>query len=184
MRSLGERCILSFGSSAGPPMIPLLYNNNYQIVQTPGLGADPRRDGARRARRAAEQQASAVQHPHVDGRLHRLVGGRHARRGDHELPPGPELPRQQPEPEGDRALHAHRSEPDPVPLHGRGPGHVHAAVQRRGRDERDRREDLRVRLPRRQLRAARNSRRCARAGAGSGARRNRRCRVGLQPDSC
>jgi hypothetical protein len=35
MRSLGERCILSFGSSAGPPMIPLLYNNNYQIVQTP-----------------------------------------------------------------------------------------------------------------------------------------------------
>src|SRR5688572_15033478 len=27
MRSLGERCILSFGSSAGPPMIPLLYNN-------------------------------------------------------------------------------------------------------------------------------------------------------------
>jgi hypothetical protein len=34
MRSLGERCILSFGSSLGPPMIPLLYNNNYQIVQT------------------------------------------------------------------------------------------------------------------------------------------------------
>ena len=33
-RSLGERCILSFGSSAGPPMLPLLYNNNYQIVQT------------------------------------------------------------------------------------------------------------------------------------------------------
>jgi hypothetical protein len=32
--SLGERCILSFGSSAGPPMIPLLYNNNYSIVQT------------------------------------------------------------------------------------------------------------------------------------------------------
>ncbi|HLZ76033.1 hypothetical protein [Phenylobacterium sp.] len=33
-RSLGERCIMSFGSSAGPPMLPLLYNNNYQIVQT------------------------------------------------------------------------------------------------------------------------------------------------------
>jgi len=33
-RALGERCILSFGSSAGPPMIPLLYNNNYQIVQS------------------------------------------------------------------------------------------------------------------------------------------------------
>jgi hypothetical protein len=33
-RSLGERCILSFGSAAGPPMLPLLYNNNYQIYQS------------------------------------------------------------------------------------------------------------------------------------------------------
>jgi hypothetical protein len=33
-RSLGERCLLSFGSSAGPPMLPLLYNNTYQIVQS------------------------------------------------------------------------------------------------------------------------------------------------------
>jgi len=33
--SLGERCLLSFGSSAGPPMLPLMYNNTYQIVQTP-----------------------------------------------------------------------------------------------------------------------------------------------------
>ena len=36
VRSLGERCLMSFGSSAGPPMLPLLYNNNYQIVQTAG----------------------------------------------------------------------------------------------------------------------------------------------------
>jgi hypothetical protein len=34
VRALGERCLMSFGSSAGPPMLPLLYNNNYQIVQT------------------------------------------------------------------------------------------------------------------------------------------------------
>jgi hypothetical protein len=33
-RALGERCLLSFGESAGPVMLPLLYNNNYQIVQT------------------------------------------------------------------------------------------------------------------------------------------------------
>jgi hypothetical protein len=33
-RSLGERCIMSFGSSAGPPMLPLLYNNTYQIYQS------------------------------------------------------------------------------------------------------------------------------------------------------
>jgi hypothetical protein len=36
-RSLGERCILSFGSSAGPPMLPSMYNSNYKIVQTPGF---------------------------------------------------------------------------------------------------------------------------------------------------
>jgi hypothetical protein len=36
-RSLGERCILSFGSSAGPPMLPSMYNSNYKIVQAPGF---------------------------------------------------------------------------------------------------------------------------------------------------
>ena len=34
-RPLGERCILGFGSTSGPPMLPVMYNNNYQIVQTP-----------------------------------------------------------------------------------------------------------------------------------------------------
>jgi hypothetical protein len=34
-RALGERCLLGFGSSSGPPMLPDVYNNNYQIVQTP-----------------------------------------------------------------------------------------------------------------------------------------------------
>lgn len=33
-RGLSERCI--FVSMVGPPMLPTLYNNNYQIVQTPG----------------------------------------------------------------------------------------------------------------------------------------------------
>ncbi len=36
LRGLAERCLLSFGSNAGPPMLPnYFYNNNYQIVQTP-----------------------------------------------------------------------------------------------------------------------------------------------------
>jgi len=35
LRSLGERCLLGFGSSSGPPMLNVSYNNNYQIVQTP-----------------------------------------------------------------------------------------------------------------------------------------------------
>ena len=35
LRGLAERCILSFGSNLGPPMLPnYFYNNNYQIVQT------------------------------------------------------------------------------------------------------------------------------------------------------
>jgi hypothetical protein len=33
-RSLGERCIMSFGQSSGPVMQPQLYNNNYQFVQS------------------------------------------------------------------------------------------------------------------------------------------------------
>ena len=34
-RPLGERCIVSFGTNAGPPMLPNgFYNNNYTIVQT------------------------------------------------------------------------------------------------------------------------------------------------------
>jgi hypothetical protein len=34
-RPLAERCIVGFGSTSGPPMVPALYNSNYQIVQTP-----------------------------------------------------------------------------------------------------------------------------------------------------
>ena len=35
-RPLAERCFMSYGSNAGPPMLPnYAYNNNYTIVQTP-----------------------------------------------------------------------------------------------------------------------------------------------------
>ena len=34
VRPLSERCIIGFGSTSGPPMLPVLYNNNYEIVQT------------------------------------------------------------------------------------------------------------------------------------------------------
>ena len=33
-RPFAERCIMSFGSTAGPPMLPALYNNHKRIVQT------------------------------------------------------------------------------------------------------------------------------------------------------
>ncbi len=34
LRPLSERCVLGFGSTSGPPMLPVLYNNLKQIVQT------------------------------------------------------------------------------------------------------------------------------------------------------
>ena len=36
-RPLEERCLVSVGPSAGPPMIPARYNSNFQIVQAPGV---------------------------------------------------------------------------------------------------------------------------------------------------
>lgn len=35
-RSLGERCLIGFGGTGGPIMMNVLYNNMYQIVQSPG----------------------------------------------------------------------------------------------------------------------------------------------------
>ena len=34
LRPTAERCLLAFGSGGGPPMLPVLYNNLKQIVQT------------------------------------------------------------------------------------------------------------------------------------------------------
>jgi hypothetical protein len=36
-RLLSERCLL--WPTAGPPMLPVVYNNNYQIIQVPGYVA-------------------------------------------------------------------------------------------------------------------------------------------------
>ncbi len=33
-RSLGERCLIGFGGTGGPPMLNVLYNNHYRFVQT------------------------------------------------------------------------------------------------------------------------------------------------------
>ena len=34
VRPMAERCLVGFGSTGGPPMMPVLYNNHKQIVQT------------------------------------------------------------------------------------------------------------------------------------------------------
>lgn len=33
-RPLGERCLVGFGSTSGPPMLPVLYNNHYGVTQS------------------------------------------------------------------------------------------------------------------------------------------------------
>jgi hypothetical protein len=35
VRTLSDRCLLGFGSTGGPPMLPVLYNNLKRIIQTP-----------------------------------------------------------------------------------------------------------------------------------------------------
>jgi hypothetical protein len=35
IRTLGDRCLISFGSQAGPPLTNAMYNNHIQVVQTP-----------------------------------------------------------------------------------------------------------------------------------------------------
>ena len=92
LRPLGERCLMSFGSNAGPPMLPnYFYNNNYQIVQTKDhvmilieMVHDARSSGWGVTTRP---RASAL-----DGRFDRPLGRRYARRRDDELPSAAELP--------------------------------------------------------------------------------------------
>src|SRR5579864_15852 len=57
-RPLGERCLMGFGSTSGPPMLPVLYNNNYQIVQTPGTIM------------ILVEMVHDVRYIHMDGRSH------------------------------------------------------------------------------------------------------------------
>ena len=57
VRALGERCLVGFGSTSGPPMLPDVYNNNYQIVQSQDTVADPGGDGSRRTRHSYQRQA-------------------------------------------------------------------------------------------------------------------------------
>ena len=35
-RGLGERCLVGFGPTSGPVMMPVIYNSNHQFVQSPG----------------------------------------------------------------------------------------------------------------------------------------------------
>jgi hypothetical protein len=61
-RPLGERCLLGFGSTSGPPSLPVLYNNLHQIVQTKDtiLILNEMVHDARIVRMNAEHQPKAI----------------------------------------------------------------------------------------------------------------------------
>ena len=89
LRPLAERCIISFGSSAGPPMLPnYFYNNNYQIVQTKDhvmILVEMVHD-IRTIRLGGDAIAATQAHSAVVRRLDRPMGRRHAGGRDDELP--------------------------------------------------------------------------------------------------
>jgi hypothetical protein len=95
-RTMAERCLM-FPTQEGPPILPGMYNNYLQIVQTPGH--------------------VAIHTEPADGRLNRPLGGRDPGGGDHQHArraggAGRDRGRA-----GDRALHPHGAGRDPLPLH-------------------------------------------------------------------
>ena len=67
-------------------MLPEPYNNNYQIVQTPGYRRHHGRNGARCSRHSAGwPSASAVQRPPVDRRFARPLGRQHTGGRHHQF---------------------------------------------------------------------------------------------------
>ena len=143
----------------------LLLQQQLQIVQTPDhvmILMEMVHDA--RIVRIGKAPAPADAHPAVDGRLDRPLGRRHAGRRDHQLPAAAELPRLVRKPEGHRALprvdaktiNYRFTVDDPTtftaPLTGEVPFEAH------------RRVNLRVRVPRGQLRAVERPERRAQRG--------------------
>ncbi len=92
-RPLSERCLIGFGSTSGPPMLPVLYNNNYQIVQTPDavmILVEMVHD-VRVIRMNQQHAPSDVQE--VAGRLRGPLGRRHAGGRHRQFQPAEPLPR-------------------------------------------------------------------------------------------
>ena len=98
VRPLSDRCLVSFGSNAGPPMLPnYFYNNNYTIVQTRDhvmilseMVHDVRIIRHRRDRARAGAGAAVVR------RFDRPLGRRHAGRRDDQHQPHAAAPDRHP----------------------------------------------------------------------------------------
>ena len=108
-RPLGERCLLGFGSTSGPPVLPdYFYNNLHQIVQTPDtvMILTEMVHDARIIRMNAQHLPK--NDPVVDGRLRRPLGRRHAGGRHHEFHEQDAVPRIDGEPARGRAVYARR----------------------------------------------------------------------------
>ena len=137
----------------------------------------PPRDDARRPHDLlGRPTASAAEHPMARRSLGRPLRRPDARRRHDELHAADELPRLAAEhaarhlreraPARRRALHAHRRGHDSLRVHRRRPRDVDRAVVGRDGDPPRRRADLRVRVPRRQLRPRQHPARRARRANG------------------
>ena len=174
-RPLGERCLLAFGNASGPPMLPVMYNSNYQIVQTADtvmilvemphdvrlihLNGKPLPAGLRKWMGHSigrwDGETLVVETAGLRKEQYISIGGG----GSYRYVPSSENLKviERFTRTGPRTILYEFTVEDP--------GDLHAVVARPGAAQRDRPAALRVRLPRRQLCVAGNSRRRARSGA-------------------
>ena len=156
-RPLGERCLLGFGSTSGPPTLPnYFYNNLNQIVQTTDtvLILIEMVHDARVVRMNAE---------HLPPTIRKWMGDSVGHwEGDTLVVDTTNFTDKTRFRGSGENLHVVErftrvdAEDAAVPVHGRGSVDVGQRVDRRVSVAGDRRADLRVRLPRRQLRARRH----------------------------
>ncbi len=167
-RSLWERCI-----TRGLPMIPGPYNNNYQILQTPGYVV---------ILHEMIHDARIIpldRQPHIGKNIRQWFGDSRGKwEGDTLVVDTTNFRRQgqlsriDGRPAPHRALHAHQRRNGPIRVHDRRPHHVHETVDHVDSDAAHRRADLRVRLPRGELRHGQPSEWRPRAGEGGRGKMN------------
>ena len=177
-RPHAERCLMGFGSTAGPPMLSVLYNNMKRIVQTEDtvvILVEMVHD-ARIVRMNAEHNPPETQE--LARRLGRPLGGGHPRRRHHQLHRQPVVRRRVPQPPRRRAVHPPRRRHPALPVHGGRPHGVDRPLERRVHLARLGRPGLRVRLPRGELLVRRHPARRPGPRGGRQARgRSRRARL-------
>ena len=148
-RNIGERCILGF--NAGPPMLPSAYNNNVQIVQTKDYVLI-HNEMVHNARVVPLVSKATPNVPTLERLLARALGRRHARRRDEGVPRPDVFPEFEREAPARRTLYAHRRRHADLSLHGDQSVDLDEAVDGRGADDAVERDDVRVHLPRGELR--------------------------------